>query len=93
MLKKNRIRRCEPYPFFSISQLNEIRILQSGICNRLTGMANFFMDDLNPFKDSYNFMDVPLDSSYYLIVSFPTYSLFSLVSEAVPRIRTLSTPR
>jgi hypothetical protein len=24
-------------------------------------MANFFMDDLNPFKDSYNFMDVPLD--------------------------------
>jgi uncharacterized protein with HEPN domain len=24
-------------------------------------MANFFMDDLNPFKDSYNFMDVPLE--------------------------------
>jgi hypothetical protein len=22
-------------------------------------MANFLMDDLNPFKDSYNFMDVP----------------------------------
>jgi hypothetical protein len=28
----------------------------------LRGRANFLMDDLNPFKDSYNFMDVPLIS-------------------------------
>jgi hypothetical protein len=30
------------------------------LCTMLQDRANFFMDDLNPFKDSYNFMDVPL---------------------------------
>jgi len=49
------------HPAFSL----ELYSLRYALCAmRAFARANLYMDDLNPFQDSYNFMDVPSDSSY-----------------------------